>query len=171
MHPIVPAIMAFGAILFLVGIIVYTRFGIQRVNIVKLLRKEYKLWHFVVATVGSGVALIMLSVLIQKHVPYQPETNSKSSQPVMSGNLKYELESALSSMNIDRNAMMASINQFQMEYQEASQRGDKNTMDLLLLVVADRIRTELKNRNYPENQIEREVERIISLLKQQPTNK
>ena len=58
-----------------------------------------------------------------------------------------------------------------MEYQEASQRGDKNTMDLLLLVVADRIRTELKNRNYPENQIEREVERIISLLKQQPTNK
>lgn len=171
MNPIVPTIMAFGAILFLVGIIAYTRFGIQRISIVKLGGKEYKLWRFMVVTIGSGIALIMLSVLIQKHVPYQPETSSQSSQPVISANLKYELESVLSNMNIDKNALITAINRFQIEYQEASQRGDKNTMDLLILEMAYRIRTELINQNYPENQIEREVERIISLLKQQPANK
>jgi len=160
--------MAFGAILFLVGMIVFARLGFQRINIVKLLGKEYKLWHFVVVTVGSGVALIMLSVLIQKHVPYQPEPDSKSLQPMISSNLKYELESILSSVDIDNNAMMTAINRFQSEYQEASQRGDKNTMDLLILEMAYRIRTELKNRNYPENQIEREVERIIGFLKKKP---
>lgn len=168
MHPIVPAIMALGAILFLVGIIVFARLGLQRISIVKLLGKEYKLWRFVVATVGSGVALIMLSVLIQKHIPYQPEPDPQSLQPVLSSNLKYELESILSRMDIDKDTMMVAINRFQMEYQEASQRGDKNTMDLLILEMAYRIRTELKNQNYPENQIEREVERIIGLLKQKP---
>lgn len=168
MHPIVPAIMALGAILFLVGIIVFARLGLQRISIVKLLGKEYKLWRFVVATVGSGVALIMLSVLIQKHIPYQPESDPQSLQPVLSSNLKYELESILSRMDIDKDTMMVAINRFQVEYQEASQRGDKNTMDLLILEMAYRIRTELKNQNYPENQIEREVERIIGLLKQKP---
>lgn len=171
MHPIVPAIMAFGAILFLAGVIVYTWLGAQRVNIVKLRGKEYKLWYFVVVTVGSGVALIMSSVLIQKYIPYQSETNAQSSQPLLSGNLKYELESVLSSMNIDKNVMMTAINRFQVEYQEASQRGDKNTMDLLILEMAYRVRAELVNQNYPENQIEREVERITNLLKQQPANK
>ncbi|MBP6057116.1 MAG: hypothetical protein KA524_01600 [Nitrosomonas sp.] len=171
MHPIVPVIMAFGAILFLAGVIVYTWFGMQRINIVKLRGKEYKLWYFVVVTVGSGVALIMSSVLIQKHFPYQPETNSQSSQSLLSGNLKYELESVLSSMNIDKDVMMTAINRFQVEYQEASQRGDKNTMDLLILEMAYRVRAELVNQNYPENQIEREVGRITNLLKQQPANK
>lgn len=168
MNPIVPTIMALGAALFLVGIIVFARQGILRVNKVKLRGKEYKLWHFVVVTVGSGVALIMASVLIQKHVPYQPETDPRSSQAVIPGNLKYELESILSSIQIDKEAMMAAINRFQVEYQEASQRGDKNTMDLLILEMAYRVRTELQNKNYPENQIEREVERIVNLLKQQP---
>lgn len=168
MHPIVPIIMALGAILFLVGIIVFARLGLQRISIVKLLGKEYKLWRFVVATVGLGVALIMLSVLIQKHIPYQSEPDSQSLQPVLSSNLKYELESILSRMDIDKDTMMVAINRFQVEYQEASQRGDKNTMDLLILEMAYRIRTELKNQNYPENQIEREVERIIGLLKQKP---
>jgi len=167
-HPIVPIIMALGAILFLVGIIVFARLGLQRISIVKLLGKEYKLWRFVVATVGLGVALIMLSVLIQKHIPYQSEPDSQSLQPVLSSNLKYELESILSRMDIDKDTMMVAINRFQVEYQEASQRGDKNTMDLLILEMAYRIRTELKNQNYPENQIEREVERIIGLLKQKP---
>jgi hypothetical protein len=158
--------MALGAILFFVGIIAFAWYGMQRINSVRLLGKEYKLWRFVVATVGSGVALIMLSVLIQKYMPYQPEQDSKSSQPMISSNLKYELESILSSMDINNNAMMTAINRFQVEYQEALQRGDKNTMDLLILEMAYRIRTELKNKNYPENQIEHEVERIIGFLKQ-----
>ena len=166
MHPIVPIIMALGAILFFVGIIVFAWHGMQRINSVRLLGKEYKLWHFVLATVGPGVALIMLSVLIQKYIPYQPEQDSKSSQPMISSNLKYELESILSSMDINNNTMMTAINRFQVEYQEALHRGDKNTMDLLILEMAYRIRTELKNQNYPENQIEREVERILGFLKQ-----
>ena len=171
MHPIVPTIMAFGAILFVVGIIVFTLLGMKRINLVRFLGKEIKLWHFVVVTVGGGLVLIMLSVLIQKYIPYQPETNLKSSQPTISGNLKYELEAALSTMNIDKNDMMPAINRFQLEYQEALQREDKNTMDLLILEMAYRIRTELMNRNYPENQIEREVEKIVNSLKQQPANK
>jgi hypothetical protein len=163
--------MASGAILFLLGIGVYTRLGIQRINIVKLRGKEYKLWHFMFATVGSGIALIMLSVLMHKHVPYQPETNSQTSQALISGNLKYELESTLSNMRIDKETMMSAINRFQVEYQEASQRNDKNTMDLLIMEMAYRVRTELAKHNYSESQIEREVERITSLLKQQPTKK
>jgi hypothetical protein len=98
-------------------------------------------------------------------MPYQPEA-SQATQPVISGNLKYELESILSSSNLNNDAMMSAINRFQMEYQEASQRGDENTMDLLVLEIAYRIRTELQNRNYPESQIEREVERITVILKQ-----
>ena len=79
MHPIVPTMMAFGVILFVVGIIVFTLLGMKRINLVKILGKEFKLWHFVVLTVGSGITLIMLSILIQKYVLYQPETNPKSS--------------------------------------------------------------------------------------------
>lgn len=165
MHPIVPVIMALGAILFFVGIAMQTLFGARRINIVKLRGKDYKLWRIVLATIGSGVALIMISVLIPKYMPYQPEV-PQSTQPVISGNLKYELESILSSSNLNNDAMMNAINRFQMEYQEASQRGDENTMDLLILEIAYRIRTELQNRNYPESQIEREVERITVILKQ-----
>ena len=165
MHPIVPIIMALGAILFFAGIAVQTWFGARRINIVKLRGKDYKLWRIVLATLGSGVALIMISVLIPKYMPYQPEA-PQSTQPVISGNLKYELESILSSSNLNNDAMMNAINRFQMEYQEASQRGDENTMDLLILEIAYRIRTELQNRNYPESQIEREVERITAILKQ-----
>ena len=170
MHPIVPTIMALGAILFLVGITVYTRLGVLRINVVNFRGKEYRLWQFVVITVVAGVALIMSSVLIHKHVPYQPDIDPNSMQPLMSSNLKYELESILSSMKIDKDAMMVVINRFQVEYQEAAQRGDINTMDLLIMEIAFRVRTELQNQKYPEHQIEREVERIVSVLKQQ-TNK
>ncbi|WP_297325336.1 hypothetical protein [Nitrosomonas sp.] len=166
MHPIVPIIMALGAILFFVGIGVQARLGVQRINSIKLRGKEYKLWHFVVVTVGSGVALIMLSVLIPKYVPYQPESTQQSSQPLISSNLKYELDSILSSMRLNDDAMMNAISRFQVEYQKASQNSDKNTMDLLVLEIAYRIRTELQNRSYPENQVEREVERITGILKQ-----
>jgi len=165
-HPIVPIIMALGAILFFVGIAAQIRFGFQRINMIKLRGKEYKLWYFVATTVVAGVALIMLSVLIPKYVPYQPESASNSAQPVLSSNLKYELGSILSSMDLNNDTMMSAINRFQVEYQEASQRGEKNTMDLLILEMAYRIRTELQNRNHPENQIEREVERIIGILQQ-----
>ena len=166
MHPIVPIIMALGVILFLAGIAVQARLGVQRINTIKLRGKEYKVWFFVTTTVIAGVALIMLSVLIPKYMPYQPESASNSVQPVLSSNLKYELDSVLSSININNDAMMNTINRFQAEYQEASQRNEKNTMDLLILEMAYRIRTELQNRNHPENQIEREVERIIGILKQ-----
>lgn len=166
MHPIVPIIMALGAILFLAGIAVQARLGVQRINTIKLRGKEYKVWFFVATTVVAGVALIMISVLIPKYMPYQPESASNSVQPVLSSNLKYELDSVLSSMNLNNDAMMNTINRFQVEYQEASQRNEKNTMDLLILEMAYRIRIELQNRNHPENQIEREVERIIAILKQ-----
>lgn len=166
MHPIVPIIMALGAILFLVGIGAQARLGAQRISSIKLRGKEYKLWHFVVITVGSGVTLIMLSVLIPKYISYQPESTQQSSQPLISSNLKYELDSILSSMNLDNDALMDAISRFQVEYQKASQKSDKNTMDLLVLEIAYRIRTELQNRSYPENQVEREVERITSILKQ-----
>ena len=166
MHPIVPIIMALGAILFLVGITVQARLGVQRIHTIKLRGKEYKVWFFVATTAIAGVALIMISVLIPKYMPYQPESASNSVQPVLSSNLKYELNSVLSSMNLNDDAMMNTISRFQVEYQEASQRNEKNTMDLLILEMAYRIRTELQNRNHPENQIEREVERIIGILKQ-----
>jgi hypothetical protein len=158
--------MALGAILFLVGIAVQIRLGSQRINIIKLRGKEYKVWFFVVITVVTGVALIMLSVLIPKYMFYQPDSPSQSSQPVLSSNLKYELDSALSSMDLNNDTMMNAISRFQVEYQEASQRGEKNTMDLLILEMAYRIRTELQKKDYPENKIEREVERIIGILKQ-----
>ncbi|PXW89979.1 hypothetical protein C8R34_103136 [Nitrosomonas sp. Nm84] len=166
MHPIVPIIMALGAILFFVGIGIQARLGAQRISSIKLRGKEYKLWHFVVVTVGSGVALIMLSVLIPKYISYQPESTQQSSQPLVSSNLKYELDSILSSMHLNDDAMMNAISRFQTEYQKASQKSDKNTMDLLVLEIAYRIRTELQNRSYPENQVEREVERITGILKQ-----
>ena len=166
MHPIVPIIMAIGAILFFVGITVLARFGLQRINIVKLRGKEYKLWKIVVVTTGSGVALIMISVLIPKYITYQPEPDPQAHQSVLSSNLKYELESILSRLNLNNENMMAAINRFQVEYQEAEQRGDINTMDLLILEFTYRIRSELQNRNHPENQIEREVERMTSVLKQ-----
>lgn len=166
MHPIVPIIMALGAILFLVGIAVQARLGVQRISTIRLRGKEYKVWLFVMTTVVAGVALIMLSVLIPKYTPYQPESASTSTQPVLSSNLKYELDSVLSSMSLNNDTMMNAISRFQVEYQEASQKNEKNTMDLLVLEMAYRIRTELQKKNHPENQIEREVERIIGILKQ-----
>lgn len=166
MHPIVPIIMALGAILFLVGIIVQAWFGVKRINIIKLRGKEYKIWQFVGITAGSGIALFMISVLIPKYIPYQPEQTHQIAQPAIPGNLKYELDSILSSLNLNNDVMMNAINRFQVEYQAAVQKGDKNTMDLLALEIAYRIRTELQNQEYAESRIEREVERILGILKQ-----
>ena len=168
MNPIVPTIMALGVIIFLIGITVQVRLGVDRINVVKMLGKEIKLFYFVVVTVGIGTVLIMSSVLLHKFVPYQPDSGNQSTQPILSGNLKYELESTLSSLNLDKGTMMTAINRFQAEYQDASQRGDKNTMDLLLLEMAYRVRAELQNRNLSEGQIDSDVERVMGLLKQQP---
>ena len=62
--------------------------------------------------------------------------------------------------------MISAIDRFQIEYQEASQRNDKNTMDLLILEFTYRVRSELQNRDYSESQIEREIERITNILRQ-----
>ncbi|WP_293005268.1 hypothetical protein [Nitrosomonas sp.] len=166
MHSIVPITMALGVILFSVGIIAQTWLGFQRINRIKLLGKEYQRWRFVLATVGSGVALIMLSVMLPKYITYEPIQDEKSIQPALSGNLKFELESILFSLNLNEDGILKAINRFQTEYQEASQRNDKSTMDLLILEMAYRIRTELQKRDYPEQQIEREIEKITNVLKQ-----
>jgi len=165
-HPIVPITMALGVILFFVGIVAQTWLGFRRINRIKLRGKEYQRWHFVFVTVGSGVALIMLSVMLPKYIPYEPTQDQKSMQPALSGNLKFELESILFSLNLNEDAILKAITRFQTEYQEASQRNDKSTMDLLILEIAYRIRTELQNRDYPEQQIEREVEKITNVLRQ-----
>ncbi|ALQ52195.1 hypothetical protein [Nitrosomonas ureae] len=166
MHPIVPITMALGVILFFVGIVVQTWLGFRRINRIKLRGKEYQRWHFVFATVGSGVALIMLSVMLPKYITYEPAQDQKAMQPALSGNLKFELESILFSLNLNEDAILKAITRFQTEYQEASQRNDKSTMDILILEIAYRIRTELQNRDYPEHQIEREVEKITNVLRQ-----
>jgi hypothetical protein len=158
--------MALGVILFFVGIVAQTWLGFRRINRIKLRGKEYQRWHFVFVTVGSGVALIMLSVMLPKYIPYEPTQDQKSMQPALSGNLKFELESILFSLNLNEDAILKAITRFQTEYQEASQRNDKSTMDLLILEIAYRIRTELQNRDYPEQQIEREVEKITNVLRQ-----
>lgn len=165
MHPIVPVIMTLGAILFLVGLGVQAWFGIKRINTITLRGKEFKLWQFVIVTLGLGAALFMTSVLIPKYIQYEPEA-PQVAQPAIPGNLKYELESMLSSLNLNNDAMMTTINRFQAEYRAASQKGDKNTMDLLALEMAYRIRTELEKREVPGSRIEREVERILAILKQ-----
>lgn len=166
MHPIVPVIMSLGAIVFLIGIGIQAWFGIKRINTIKLRGKEYKLWQFVAVTVGLGTTLFMISVLIPKYIPYQPEQASQVAQPVIPGNLKYELESTLSSLNLNNEIMMAAISRFQIEYQMALQKGDKNTMDLLALEIAYRIRMELEKQEIPASRIERDVERILTILKQ-----
>ena len=166
MHPIVPVIMSLGAILFLIGIGVQAWFGVKKINTITLRGKEYKIWQFVIVTVGLGTALFMVSVLVPKYIPYQPEQTPQIAQPVLPGNLKYELESTLSSLNINNDAMMTAISRFQIEYQTASQKGDKNTMDLLALEIAFRVRTELEKREIPASRIEKEVERVLIILKQ-----
>ncbi|MDE2387733.1 MAG: hypothetical protein KGN35_01405 [Betaproteobacteria bacterium] len=165
MHPIVPVIMSLGAILFLIGIGIQAWFGVKRINTIKLRGKEYKLWQFVAVTVGLGATLFMISVLIPKYIPYQPE-QAPQTAAVLPGNLKYELESTLSSLNLNNETMMAAISRFQTEYQAASQKGNKNTMDLLALEIAYRIRTELEKREIPASRIEKEIERILTILKQ-----
>lgn len=166
MHPIVPIIMTLGGILFSIGVIVFTWLGVKRINVIKLRGREYKLWQFVSIMVGSGTTLIMVSVLIPKYISYQPEQGTQPIQQALSSNLKYELDIALNGLNLTGDVMKSAIDRFRQEYQAAAQKNEKNTMDLLILELGFRIKTELQNQGYSENQIEREKERIISILKQ-----
>ncbi|PSJ16688.1 hypothetical protein [Nitrosomonas supralitoralis] len=166
MHPIVPIIMTLGIILFFAGIIAQVWLGFRRINRIKLRGKEYQRWRIVFTAVGSGIALIMLSAMLPKYITYEPAQDQKSMQPAISGSLKYELESILFSLNLNDEAIMNALSRFQREYQEASLRNDKNTMDLLILEIAYRIRTELQKRDHPAQQIEHEVENIMNILKQ-----
>ncbi|MDP1557666.1 MAG: hypothetical protein Q8K59_02215 [Nitrosomonas sp.] len=164
MHSIVPIIMALGAIAFFTGLFVLGRFGMQQAKEVKILGKEYKLWLFTITTIGSGVFLIMLSVLIHQHVPYTPDTDQ--TQLHQAGKSDFELELILSGIKSD--AMTSYLKQFQQEYQNASRNGDKSTTELLLLELQFRLRSELEEQGYDPVQIEKEVSRVMALLQPKP---
>ncbi|MCB1949371.1 hypothetical protein [Nitrosomonas sp.] len=167
MNPIVPIIMAVGAILFFVGLAVLIRRGFKKSTTVRFFRKEYGFGRFVTSTIVSGVALIMASIYIQKLFPVESVQADTSQVATISSNLKYELSSILHG-DEGNTRMIRAINRFQKEYQEALVNGDKNTTELLILEMAFLIRTELENQNYPSHQIGSEVERIMNFLKRKP---
>ncbi|MCH9639849.1 MAG: hypothetical protein K0U40_10190 [Betaproteobacteria bacterium] len=165
MHPIVPIIMALGAIPFLVGTFYLAKLGLKQIKIIKIRGKEYTLTRFVLTTTLSGIALIMLSVYIHILFPPEPEPEIAPTQAAVSSNLKYELETLFSDVD-DEGPLMIAINRFQSEYQAALQEGDRNTIELLILEMAFRLRTELKNQDFPTHQIENEVTRIMKILRE-----
>ncbi len=167
MHSIVPIIMAVGAISFFVGIYFLIKLGFKQIKIVKMRGKEYPLMRFVMTTVSSGIVLIMLSVYMQILFPPEPEPEMAPTQIAVSSNLKYELEALFSNVD-DESALMIAVNRFQSEYQDALQEGNRNTIELLILEMAFRLRTELQNQNYPAHQVEQEVARIMRILRQDP---
>ncbi|PTN10741.1 hypothetical protein [Nitrosomonas aestuarii] len=168
MNPIVPIIMAFGAVLFLVGVIVLARLTVKKTKTIKFFGKEYRLWRFVFTTTSSGMALIMLSIYTHKLLP--PESiQSESTQAVIgvSSNLRYELETILP--NDQNNArMLNTITRFQKEYQEALQNKDKITLDILTMEMTQIIELELEKQEHPSHQISSEINRIMRFLKQKP---
>ena len=167
MHPIVPIIMALGAILFFAGVFYLAKLGLKQIKTIKVRGKEYTLTRFVLTTTLSGTALIMLSVYIQILFPPEPELELVPTQAVVSSNLKYELETLFSDVS-DESALMTAISRFQSEYQDALNEGDRNTVELLILEMAFRLRTELQNQDFPAHQIEKEVARIMQILRENP---
>lgn len=165
MHSIVPIIMALGAIPFFVGTYYLAKLGFKQIKIIKIRGKEYSLTRFVLTTTLSGIALIMLSVYIQILFPPEPEPEIVPTQVDVSSNLKYELETLFSDID-DEGALMTAISRFQSEYQEAMNEGDRNTVELLILEMAFRLRTELKNQDFPARDIEKEVTRIMQNLRE-----
>ena len=164
MHSIVPIIMLLGGIAFFAGVFVFARFGLQQTNQVKFFGKEYKLWRFTTATVGSGILLILLSIIIHKSIPYTPETSAQQTLPAQSARSDFEQELALS--DITSNAMVAYVRNFQQEYRTALEEGDETTVELLRLELQFRLRTELENQGFEGNQLEQEVNRIMARLPQ-----
>lgn len=165
MHSIVPIIMALGAIAFFTGLFVLGKFGMQQIKEVNILEKKYKLWRFTSATIGSGVLLIMLSVLIHKHVPYAPDTDQ--TQIYQTGKSDFELELILSGIKSD--AMATYLKQFQREYREALRNGDKTTTELLLMELQFRLRSEFEAQGFVPTQVEKEISRVMGLLQHKPT--
>lgn len=168
MNPIVPILMTFGAILFFVGLSVQIR-SFKKTRTIKFFGKEYGLWRIVLTTITSGVALIMISVYIQKILPPEPEMAIEKPQVTLSSNLKYELTSILPS-DENNTRMMNAINRFQDEYHEALEEDDKKTMELLAMEMAFLVREKLEKQDYPSHQINSEVDRIMHFLKQKPSH-
>ncbi|MCC8996054.1 MAG: hypothetical protein LM517_03135 [Nitrosomonas sp.] len=171
MHPIIPILMSLGAILFLSGIGVYAVLGLQRVNMVRIFGKDHQLWQFVVASVGSGIVLIVLSALLQKHIFHDPVAASKLLKIESPNSLKYELNSTLSNLKINTPDITTAIFRFQAEYLIALQNKDEKTMGLLSLELSYRLKTALAGQRYSEKQIDHEVEQIMSFLKENQPKK
>ena len=165
MNPIVPVIMAIGAILFVIGLTVLIRFNIKKNKTIKFFGKTYGRRRFIFTTILSGVALIMISIQVQKLFPAEFEVMVDETPVALSSNLKYELDSILGD-DENNTRMKKAIDRFQKEYQDAVARGDRNTMELLILEMSFLIRTELEKQDYPYHQIGSEVERIMQFLKQ-----
>jgi len=170
-HPIIPILMSLGAILFLAGIIVFALLGMQRVNVIRIFGKNHQLWQFVTMTVGSGIALIVLSAMLQKHIFYEPTVASKLLKTEIPSSIKYELQSSLSSLKIDTPELTTAIRRYQAEYLDALQDSDERTMELLSLELSYRLKTAMAAQRYPEKQIEHEVKQIMNLLKRDQPQK
>jgi len=161
-HPIVPIIMAVGAISFFIGLFFLARLGMQRIKKINLFGKTYTLWRFTSLTIGSGVGLIMISVIIHQNVPYTPASDVTQAEFTQSGVSDYELGLILE--NIDRNLIDNYLKQFQKDYYVALSNNDKSTAGLLLLELKFNLRTELEKNNVEPFRIEEKIERVVSLL-------
>ncbi len=165
MNPIVPVMMAVGAIIFFTGLSALIRVNFKKTKTINFFGKAYGLWRFIVTTILSGVALIMVSIYLNKLFPPDIEVIVEDHSIALSSNLRYELSSILP-VDGNNEKMMSAINRFQKEYQDALLKGEKNTMELLILEMSFLIRTELERQNHPYHQIGSEVERIMRFLKQ-----
>ncbi|MCC6921544.1 MAG: hypothetical protein IT525_00535 [Nitrosomonas sp.] len=165
MNPIVPFIMAVGAIIFFIGLSALIRLNFKKTKTIHFFGRTYGIWRFILTTILSGVVLIMSSIHLNKLFPLDTQIITNETPVNLSSNLKYELSSILQT-DENNTKMMDAINRFQKEYQEAISKGDKNTMELLVLEMSFLIRTELEKQNYPYHQIGSEVERIMRFLKQ-----
>lgn len=164
MHSIVPIIMSLGAIVFIAGVFVFAKFGFQQIKQVNVFGREYQLWRFTMATVGAGILLIMLSIIIHKSIPYVPETSGQQNLPAQSARSDFEQELILSDISSD--AMVTYVKNFQQEYQTAIDAADETTVELLRLELQFRLRTELENQGLEGDRLEQEINRIMSRLPQ-----
>ncbi len=166
MQLIVSILMTLGLVTFLTGLFIFTKNGLQNVKVVRILKKEYKLWHFVLATVGSGILLIMSSTLIYKQSPNKPKQDSHLTQPAISNNLKYELTSILS--DFKNETLESDISRFQHEYQKALLDEDEKTMGLLKMEMEYKLNMELENQGYTATQAKQEIKRIMGFIQEKP---
>ena len=165
MHSIVPIIMAVGVILFFIGLFFLARLGMQRIKEVNMFGKTFSLWRFTTTAIGSGIGLIMISVLIHQNVPYSPASDVTQAQFAKPDVSEYELGLILE--NIDRNLIDNYVKQFQKEYYTALANNDKSTSGLLLLELKYNLRTELEKHGTEPSQIEEKINRVVILLQAQ----